>query len=213
MYGRSWNQRSRPSIPCGSAYGAGHAVGKMSQLDKLFNVTREDSLTEDQIQRLSGRRGYGPQHLHLRQRPSSEPGQLEGIQRILSRDDIDIPSLGRGVNGTNRKTAVFCIIPDSSDDSYNFIVGMLYTQIFQELYYQADSSDEGRLHIPVAFWMDEFANIALPSNFSRLLSTMRKREICASIILQNIAQIKALFEKEWEGIIKYFRHASVPGRQ
>jgi type IV secretion system protein VirD4 len=130
------------------------------------------------------------------------------------RDDIDIPSLGRGVNGSDQEDR-------ASSASYrilrmipiNFIVGMLYTQIFQELYYQADNSRTGRLHIPVAFWMDEFANVALPSNFSRLLSTMRKREICASIILQNIAQIKALFEKEWEGHHRKLRHAAVSGRQ
>jgi len=176
--------------------------GKMSQLDKLFNTLPEDSLAK--IKYNACIRGAGDTVRSIFICASARLRNLDsskGIQRILSRDDIDIPSLGRGVNGTDRKTAVFCIIPDSSDDSYNFIVGMLYTQIFQELYYQADSSDEGRLHIPVAFWMDEFANIALPSNFSRLLSTMRKREICASIILQNIAQIKALFEKEWEGII------------
>ena len=98
------------------------------------------------------------------------------------------------------KTAVFAVIPDN-DSSFNFIIGMLYTQLFQQLYYQADIIHGGRLPVHVHFVMDEFANVALPDEFDKLLSTMRSREISVSIIIQNLAQLKALFEKQWESII------------
>ena len=78
---------------------------------------------------------------------------------------------------------------------------MLYTQLFQQLYYQADSVHGGRLPVHVHFVMDEFANVALPDEFDKLLSTMRSREISVSIIIQNLAQLKALFEKQWESIV------------
>ena len=81
------------------------------------------------------------------------------------------------------------MIPDN-DSSFNFIVGMLYTQLFQQLYYQADSVHGGRLPVHVHFVMDEFANVALPDEFDKLLSTMRSREISVSIIIQNLAQLK-----------------------
>ena len=84
------------------------------------------------------------------------------------------------------------VIPDS-DKSYNFIIGMLYTQIFQELYYQADFNCGGRLPIHVTFMLDEFANVALPDDFCSLLSTMRS-EISSIIIIQNFAQLKALLK-------------------
>lgn len=76
-----------------------------------------------------------------------------------------------------------------------------YTQLFQQLYYQADSVHGGRLPVHVHFVMDEFANVALPDEFDKLLSTMRSREISVSIIIQNLAQLKALFEKQWESIV------------
>ena len=92
------------------------------------------------------------------------------------------------------------MIPDN-DASFNFIVGMLYTQLFQQLYYQADVVHGGALPVHVHFVMDEFANVALPDEFDKLLATMRSREISVSIIVQNLAQLKKLFEKEWESIV------------
>ena len=122
------------------------------------------------------------------------------ILRILSKDDLHLEELGIGVNGDKHtRTALFCIIPDS-DKSYNFIVGMLYTQLFQELYFQADFRNGGKLPIQVTLMMDEFANVALPDDFCSLLSTMRSRRISAIIIIQNLAQIKALFKDTWETI-------------
>ncbi len=124
----------------------------------------------------------------------------EQILRVLSRDDLHLEELGIGVGGDKKtRTALFCIIPDS-DKSYNFVVGMLYTQLFQELYYQADFNNKGKLPLEVTLMMDEFANVALPEDFCSILSTMRSRRINAMIIIQNMAQLKALFKDTWETI-------------
>ena len=122
------------------------------------------------------------------------------VLRLLSKDELNLSDIGIGVNGDGEtKTALFCVIPDS-DKSYNFIIGLLYTQIFQELYYQADFNCGGRLPIHVTFMLDEFANVALPDDYCSLLSTMRSREISSIIIIQNFAQLKALFKDTWETI-------------
>ncbi len=122
------------------------------------------------------------------------------VLRLLSRDDLNLAELGTGVDGDGKtRTALFCVIPDS-DKSYNFIIGMLYTQIFQELYYQADFHCGGRLPVHVTFMLDEFANVALPDDYCSLLSTMRSREISSIIIIQNFAQLKALFKDTWETV-------------
>lgn len=123
-----------------------------------------------------------------------EKFNLPQIASIVSHDELDIPSLGE------RKTALFAIIPDN-DSSLNFIIGMMYSSIFQELYYVADQVYGGKLPVHVHCVMDEFANVALPDEFDKLLATMRSREISVSIIIQNIAQLKALFEKQWESVI------------
>lgn len=123
-----------------------------------------------------------------------EKFNLTSLAGITQNDEMDLWSIGE------RKTAVFAVIPDN-DSSFNFIVGMLYTQLFQQLYYQADVVHGGRLPVHVHFVMDEFANVALPDEFDKLLATMRSREISVSIIIQNLAQLKALFEKVWESIV------------
>ena len=120
---------------------------------------------------------------------------LQDVQRITSADTLELGKLGE------RKQAVFCVIPDSNDSSLNFLVGMLYTQAFQELYYQADKIHGGSLPVPVRLMFDEFANVALPDGYARLQATMRSRSIMSTIILQNISQLKALFKDDWEGII------------
>lgn len=120
---------------------------------------------------------------------------LPEIQRITATDDMELGKLGE------RKQAIFYIIPDSNDASLNFLVGMLYTQAFQELYYQADKVHQGALPVPVRLMFDEFANVALPDGYARLQATMRSRNIMSTIILQNISQLKALFKDDWEGII------------
>ena len=123
-----------------------------------------------------------------------EKFNLESLAGMTQTDEMELWSLGE------RKTAIFAVIPDN-DSSFNFIVGLLYTQLFQQLYYQADVVHGGRLPVHVHFVMDEFANVALPDEFDKLLATMRSREISVSIIIQNLAQLKALFEKQWESIV------------
>ena len=123
-----------------------------------------------------------------------EKYNLPQIAAISQIDELDLASLGE------KKVALFAVIPDN-DSSLNFIVGMMYTQLFQELYYSADRIHNGRLPVHVHCVMDEFANVALPDEFDKLLATMRSREISVSIIIQNIAQLKALFDKQWESII------------
>lgn len=119
---------------------------------------------------------------------------LEELASLTKYDEMELEQIGE------RKTALFAIIPDN-DSTFNFIVGMLYTQLFQMLYYQADYVHGGELPVPVHFLMDEFANVALPDEFDKLLSTMRSRQIFVSIILQNLAQIKALYKDSWESIL------------
>ena len=118
---------------------------------------------------------------------------LPEIAKMTSYDNLDIGTLGE------RKRAIFCVIPDN-DNSFNYLVGMLYTQAFQALYFNADNNHGGELPIPVHIVMDEFANVALPDNFERILATMRSRRIFVSIIIQNMAQLKALFKDSWENI-------------
>lgn len=119
---------------------------------------------------------------------------LESIAGLTSTDELELNLVGE------RKTAIFAVIPDN-DSTFNFLIGMLYTQLFQMLYYQADIIHSGSLPIPVHFLMDEFANVALPDEFDKLLSTMRSRQIFVSIIIQNLAQIKALYKDAWESIL------------
>lgn len=123
-----------------------------------------------------------------------EKFNLDSLIALTATDELDLPSLGE------RKAALFALIPDD-DTSFNFLVSILYTQLFQQLFTLADSKYDGSLPIHVHFVMDEFANVALPEDFEKILSVMRSRNISVSIIIQNIAQLKALFEKQWESIM------------
>lgn len=122
-----------------------------------------------------------------------EKFNLSGLAALTATDELDLPSLGE------KKTALFALIPDN-DTSYNFLVSILYTQLFQQLFFLADHKYGGSLPVHVHFLMDEFANVSLPDDFDKILSVMRSREVSVSIILQNMAQLKALFEKQWESI-------------
>ena len=123
-----------------------------------------------------------------------EKFNLESLAGLTATDELDLASMGE------KKTALFALIPDN-DSSFNFLVSILYTQLFQQLFYSADHIHGGSLPIPVHFLMDEFANVSLPDDFDKILSVMRSRGVLVSIILQNLAQLKALFEKQWESII------------
>ncbi len=122
------------------------------------------------------------------------------VLSMMDYDEMNLEELGIGVNGDEQtKTALFCVIPDS-DKTYNFIVGMLYTQAFQHLYRIADEVYDGQLPIHVSFLLDEFANVALPDDFCSLISTMRSRSISAVCVLQNLAQLKAMYKDTWETV-------------
>lgn len=123
-----------------------------------------------------------------------EKFNLKSLSNLTQTDDLELELIGE------RKTALFAIIPDN-DTSFYFLVSMLYTQLFQQLFYTADHVYGGRLPVHVHFLMDEFANVSLPDDFDKILSVMRSREVSVSIILQNLAQLKALFEKQWESIV------------
>ena len=123
-----------------------------------------------------------------------EKFNLRDLANLTMEDEMNLSSLGE------KRTVLFALIPDN-DTSFNFIVSMLYTQTFQQLFYIADHKYKGSLPIPVHFIMDEFANVSLPDDFDKILATMRSRGVSVSIIIQNMAQLKALFEKQWESIV------------
>lgn len=123
-----------------------------------------------------------------------EKFNLESLSSLTITDELELNTLGE------KKTAIFAIIPDN-DTSFNFLVSILYTQLFQQLFEVADKKYGGSLPVHVHFLMDEFANVSLPDDFDKILSVMRSRGVSVSIILQNLAQLKALFEKQWESIV------------
>ena len=123
-----------------------------------------------------------------------EKFNLESLASLTQTDELELDMIGE------KKVALFALIPDN-DTSFNFLVSILYTQLFQQLFYIADHKYNGSLPVPVHFVMDEFANVSLPDDFDKILSVMRSRGVSVSIILQNLAQLKALFEKQWESII------------
>ena len=123
-----------------------------------------------------------------------EKFNLSSLAALTATDELDLPSLGE------KKVALFALIPDN-DTSFNFLVSILYTQLFQQLFYLADHKYGGSLPVPVHFLMDEFSNVSWPEDFSKILAVMRSRNVYVSIILQNVAALKALFEKEWESIL------------
>lgn len=181
-----------------------HADGSPSDLDRRFRrlERKKGSNHPALIQYNKVVRGAGDTVRSIIISANARLGLLQNPQilRILDHDEMEIEEIGLGVDGDrNRKTALFCVTPDS-DKSYAFLIGMLYSQIFQELYYQADFHYNGKLPINVNFMLDEFANVPLPDDYCSLLSTMRSRNISCTIFIQNLAQIKALFEKTWETI-------------
>ena len=120
---------------------------------------------------------------------------LPQINRLTMTDELHLDELGE------KKIALFCCIPDS-DKSLNYLVGMVYTQLIQTLYRQADRVHKGRLPVPVHCLMDEFPNVSLPKDsFLSALATMRSRGIFCSIIVQNISQLKSLYKDSWESLI------------
>lgn len=171
--------------------------GFMSPLDRLFARLADrqpDHIALKYYRNYRSGSGKTLKSIQITLVARLEKFNLDSLAAITQSDEMELDRLGE------KKTAIYAVIPDN-DSSYNFIVGMLYTQLFQQLYYSADVMHGGRLPVHVHFVMDEFANVALPDEFDKLLSTMRSREISVSIIIQNLAQLKKLFEKEWESIV------------
>lgn len=119
---------------------------------------------------------------------------IDSVKRLTLYDELELEKLA------TRKTALFCIIPDN-DSTFNYMIGMLYTQIFQVLYYQSDYVYHGGLPIPVQIYMDEFANLSIPEDFEKVLNTMRSRGLSVSIILQGLSQLKGLYKDSWETLV------------
>ena len=119
---------------------------------------------------------------------------LPQIAKLTNTDELDLSSMGE------RKVALFCCIPDA-DTSLNYLVGMIYSQLFQTLYYMADRVHGGALPVPINCIMDEFPNVSLPNEFEKILATCRSRSIYCSIIIQNMSQLKALFKDSWESLV------------
>lgn len=118
------------------------------------------------------------------------------LLRILSGNDLQLKEMG-----TEKQISLFIIIPET-DTTYNFLPGILYTQLFQQLFDAARASKDNRLPIPVGLWADEFANIPMPSNFENILATARSYNVYISIFLQSLAQLKSKYKDDkWEGIM------------
>lgn len=117
--------------------------------------------------------------------------KLENVRNLTHTDNIRLETLG------DKKTALFIVIP-STDTTYNFLAAMMYTQLFDTLYDRAINYYHGRLPVHVRFILDEFANLGKIPEFEKILATCRKFEISAQVILQNISQLKRLYEKSWE---------------
>lgn len=120
---------------------------------------------------------------------------LEQVRELTSSDDMDLMHVG------DKPTAIFAIIP-SADTTFNYVVSIMYSQLFESLYYHAENECEGKhLKYPVRFLLDEFANIGTIPDFDKKLATMRKYSISCTIILQNLAQIKSMYKDDWETMI------------
>lgn len=168
-----------------------------SPLDELFErleMRKPDSLAVKQYKVYKQAAGKTAKSILVSVGVRLAAFNLDSIAGLTITDELELEKMGE------RKSALFAVIPDN-DSTFNFLIGMLYTQLFQMLYYQADIIHDGELPVPVHFLMDEFANVALPDEFDKLLSTMRSRQIFVSIIIQNLAQIKALYKDVWESIV------------
>ena len=171
--------------------------GRPSALDKLFRALEEenpDHIAVKYYKDYHSGSGKTLKSIQITLAARLEKFNLQSVSSLVSTDELDLGSMGE------KKVALFALIPDN-DSSFNFLVSILYTQLFQQLFFIADHKYNGSLPVHVHFCMDEFANVSLPDDFDKILSVMRSRGVSVSIILQNLAQLKALFEKQWESIV------------
>ena len=168
-----------------------------SPLDILFErleMRKPDSIAVKQYQIYKQAAGKTAKSILISVGARLAAFNLKEIANLTCTDELDLASIGE------KKVALFCCIPDA-DTSLNYLVGMIYSNLFQTLYYVADRKYGGRLPVPVHCIMDEWPNVALPDDFDKILATMRSRAISCSIIIQNMAQMKALFKDSWESLV------------
>ena len=168
-----------------------------SPLDILFErleMRKPDSIAVKQYQIYKQAAGKTAKSILISVGVRLAAFNLKEIANLTCTDELDLASIGE------KKVALFCCIPDA-DTSLNYLVGMIYSNLFQTLYYVADRKYGGRLPVPVHCIMDEWPNVALPDDFDKILATMRSRAISCSIIIQNMAQMKALFKDSWESVV------------
>ena len=169
--------------------------GHVSPLDLLFESIerrKPDSVAVRQYKVFKLAAGKTAKSILVSTAVRLAPFNLPQIQALTDHDDMDLYTLGE------KKVALYAVIPDN-DNTFNFLVSLLYAQAFQALYYSADQIHHGPLPRHVRFVLDEFAAMPLPG-FTRELATMRSRSISASVIIQNMAQIKELYKDSWETI-------------
>lgn len=168
-----------------------------SPLDILFErleMRKPDSIAVKQYQIYKQAAGKTAKSILISVGVRLAAFNLKEIANLTCTDELDLASIGE------KKVALFCCIPDA-DTSLNYLVGMIYSNLFQTLCYVADRKYGGRLPVPVHCIMDEWPNVALPDDFDKILATMRSRAISCSIIIQNMAQMKALFKDSWESLV------------
>ena len=168
-----------------------------SPLDILFErleMRKPDSIAVKQYQIYKQAAGKTAKSILISVGVRLAAFNLKEIANLTCTDELDLASIGE------KKVALFCCIPDA-DTSLNYLVGMIYSNLFQTLDYVADRKYGGRLPVPVHCIMDEWPNVALPDDFDKILATMRSRAISCSIIIQNMAQMKALFKDSWESLV------------
>ena len=169
--------------------------GHVSPLDLLFESIerrKPDSVAVRQYKVFKLAAGKTAKSILVSTAVRLAPFNLPQIQALTDHDDMNLYTLGE------KKVALYAVIPDN-DNTFNFLVSLLYAQAFQALYYSADQIHHGPLPRHVRFVLDEFAAMPLPG-FTRELATMRSRSISASVIIQNMAQIKELYKDSWETI-------------
>ena len=171
--------------------------GFMSPLDELFRrleMRDPEHLAVGYYKMYKQSAGKTAKSILITLASRLEKFNIPSVASLTATDEFELQNMGE------RKTAIFAIIPDH-DTSFNFLVSLLYNSTFDTLINLADHKYMGSLPIGVHFIMDEFANVSLPNGFEKLLATIRSRNISVSIIIQNIAQLKSLYEKDWESII------------
>lgn len=168
----------------------------VSELDLLFNDLEESKpnhIAVKQYKIFKMAAGKTAKSILISVGVRLAPFSIENVAKLVSKDTLELEKIG------TEKTALFILISDS-DGTFNFLVAMMYTQLFNILFYVADFEHGGRLPIHVRFMLDEFANIGSIPDFEKLIATMRSREMSVTIILQNLAQIKSKYKESWESI-------------